>query len=377
MSKAVQLATELVARPSITPDDQDCQLLLAERLAILGFKVEHFQDQSVKNAWIRKGKENPLFVFAGHTDVVPTGSRDLWHYDPFILTESDGFLYGRGIADMKGNIAAMVIATAHFIEKHPNHKGSIAFLLTSDEEGPAIDGTIKVIDRLKARQEIPTWCVVGEPSSQDKVGDTIKVGRRGSLTGIITIRGIQGHVAYPHLADNPMHKSFNFLQQLISESWDEGTAEFPPTTFQMVHCQSGGEASNIIPEELKVQFNLRYAPCTTANQLIERIENKLKFNQLNHCSSIQWVHSAKPFFTGPGFLRDQVVQVIQEVTGFSPKCCTSGGTSDGRFIAPLGTELIELGVCNRTIHQMNECVKREDIDDLTILYERLLTRLLT
>ncbi len=376
-SETIQLAEALIKRPSITPNDEGCQLMLAERLAILGFRVEYFNHNGVTNTWIRKGTLDPLFVFAGHTDVVPTGARELWRYDPFKLTESEGMLYGRGIADMKGNLAAMITATEAFIKQNPNHQGSIAFLLTSDEEGPATDGTIKVVDVLKSRQEIPTWCIVGEPSSSKQIGDTIKVGRRGSLTGFIEIQGKQGHVAYPHLADNPIHNALPFLQQLTLESWDQGTHEFPETTFQIVHVQSGGEASNVIPAALKAQFNLRYAPCTLAKVLIDRIESKLEQAQLAHCSELSWVNSAQPFFTAPGFFRSKVEQAIESVVGFKPQCSTAGGTSDGRFIAPLGTELIELGVCNETIHQVNECVKLDDLNQIGRLYQRILESLLT
>lgn len=375
-SPTLKLACNLIRRHSVTPDDEGCQKLIADHLLPLGFRAEFMRFGHVDNLWLRKGTDDPLLVLAGHTDVVPTGPLAKWTTPPFEPTAKDGILYGRGTADMKGGLAAMVIAVENFLKSHPSHQGSIAFLITSDEEGPAIHGTRKVVETLQNRGEIPKWCIVGEPSSTHKVGDTVKHGRRGSLTGQLTIQGTQGHVAYPHLADNPIHRAMTALDNLAEEVWDKGNDDFPPTSFQIVHIESGGEASNIIPGSLTTQFNFRFSTEVTHEQLKQRVEHLLSQHQLNY--DIEWMLNGLPFLTPEGGpLCTSVHKAVERITGTPPEFSTSGGTSDGRFIATMGTQIVELGLCNKTIHQVNECTRIDDLDKLTIIYEEVLKELLT
>ncbi|WP_018690999.1 succinyl-diaminopimelate desuccinylase [Algicola sagamiensis] len=373
--EVTELTKALIERRSITPEDAGCQLLMAERLEPIGFHIESMYFVDTLNMWARKGKDGPVFCFAGHTDVVPTGPEAQWRFPPFQPTLDGDMLYGRGAADMKGSLAAMVVATERFIKKHPDHKGSIAFLITSDEEGPFVNGTTRVIDTLEARNEKIDWCIVGEPSSTDNVGDVIKNGRRGSLTGDLIVKGVQGHVAYPHLAENPCHSAAPALTELTQETWDEGNEFFPATSFQIANIQAGTGASNVIPGELHVQFNFRYSTEVTADELQTKVENILQQHQLNF--TIQWKLNGLPFLTDHGALLEAAVESVDHVTGQKPQLLTSGGTSDGRFIAPTGAEVIELGPCNATIHKVDECVSSSDIEQLALMYEGILERLLT
>ena len=374
MSDVIALAKDLIRRPSVTPQDEGCQTLMAERLARLGFVIEPMVFEDTTNLWARRGSEGPLFCFAGHTDVVPAGPLDKWHTPPFEPTIQDGILYGRGAADMKGSLAAMVVATERFVAAHPDHSGSIAFLITSDEEGPFINGTTRVIDTLEARNEKIRWCIVGEPSSTTEVGDVVKNGRRGSITGDLLVRGVQGHVAYPHLADNPIHKAAPALSELAATVWDEGNAFFPPTSFQIANIQGGTGASNVIPGELHVQFNFRFSTELTDLAIRERVEALLDRHGLDY--ELKWTLSGQPFLTDTGALLEATVAAVAEVNGQRPALLTTGGTSDGRFIAPTGAEVIELGPVNATIHKVNECVKAGDLDLLADMYQGVLTRLL-
>ncbi|MFM4802776.1 succinyl-diaminopimelate desuccinylase [Aeromonas bivalvium] len=374
MSDVIALAKDLIRRPSVTPQDEGCQTLMAERLARLGFVIEPMVFEDTTNLWARRGSEGPLFCFAGHTDVVPAGPLDKWHTPPFEPTIQDGILYGRGAADMKGSLAAMVVATERFVAAHPDHSGSIAFLITSDEEGPFINGTTRVIDTLEARNEKIRWCIVGEPSSTTEVGDVVKNGRRGSITGDLLVRGVQGHVAYPHLADNPIHKAAPALSELAATVWDEGNAFFPPTSFQIANIQGGTGASNVIPGELHVQFNFRFSTELTDLAIRERVEALLDRHGLDY--ELKWTLSGQPFLTDTGALLEATVAAVAEVNCQRPALLTTGGTSDGRFIAPTGAEVIELGPVNATIHKVNECVKAGDLDLLADMYQGVLTRLL-
>lgn len=374
MSDVIALAKDLIRRPSVTPLDEGCQTLMAERLARLGFVIEPMVFEDTTNLWARRGSEGPLFCFAGHTDVVPAGPLDKWHTPPFEPTIQDGVLYGRGAADMKGSLASMVVAVERFVAKHPDHSGSIAFLITSDEEGPFINGTTRVIDTLEARHEKITWCIVGEPSSTAVVGDVVKNGRRGSITGDLLVRGVQGHVAYPHLADNPIHKAAPALTELAATVWDQGNAYFPPTSFQIANIQGGTGASNVIPGELQVQFNFRFSTQLTDMDIRERVETLLDRHGLDY--QLDWTLSGQPFLTDTGDLLDAAVAAIEQVNGQRPALLTTGGTSDGRFIAPTGAEVIELGPVNATIHKVNECVKADDLDLLADMYQGILDRLL-
>lgn len=374
MSDVIALAKDLIRRPSVTPQDEGCQTLMAERLARLGFVIEPMVFEDTTNLWARRGSEGPLFCFAGHTDVVPAGPLDKWHTPPFDPTIQDGILYGRGAADMKGSLAAMVVATERFVAAHPDHSGSIAFLITSDEEGPFINGTTRVIDTLEARNEKIRWCIVGEPSSTTEVGDVVKNGRRGSITGDLLVRGVQGHVAYPHLADNPIHKAAPALSELAATVWDQGNAFFPPTSFQIANIQGGTGASNVIPGELHVQFNFRFSTELTDLAIRERVEALLDRHGLDY--ELKWTLSGQPFLTDTGALLEATVAAVAEVNGQRPALLTTGGTSDGRFIAPTGAEVIELGPVNATIHKVNECVKAGDLDLLADMYQGVLTRLL-
>ena len=372
---AIALTRELIEKQSVTPADDGCQPLMAERLANIGFTCECLQAEEVLNLWATRGNEGPLLVFAGHTDVVPPGPLEHWDSDPFVPTERDGFLFGRGAADMKSSLAAMVVATESFIGKHPNHKGRIGFLITADEEGPAVHGTRYVVDTLMAREETIDWCVVGEPSSTSQLGDIIKNGRRGSINATLTIKGKQGHVAYPHLADNPMHRAFDVLNQLSALQWDQGNAFFDPTQLQFSNIQSGTGSTNVIPGELNAVFNLRFSTEITADGIKKKCEDLLDKSGVDY--DMSWQLSGNPFLTEPGDLVDAATQSILEVTGVDTTLSTGGGTSDGRFIAKMGGQIIELGVINASIHQRNEHVLISDIPKLAAIYEGILTRVLT
>jgi len=374
MSQALELTKALIARPSVSPNDAGCQELLAARLTAAGFAVEPIPFGPVTNFWARRGTAGPLFCFAGHTDVVPTGPLEEWSSNPFVPTERDGHLFGRGAADMKSGLAAMVTATEDFVRRHPRHKGSIAFLITSDEEGPSVDGTRRVVELLQARGTRIDWCVVGEPSSEETCGDTIKIGRRGSLSGRLTVHGVQGHVAYPQLADNPVHALAPALAELAARKWDEGNAHFQPTSFQVSNISAGTGAPNVIPGELKARFNLRWCPEQTLARLQETVEEILRRHGVRY--TLEWFVSGLPFYTPPGVLTDAVSTAVAAVVGRNPKLSTGGGTSDGRFIAPTGAQVVELGVVNATIHKVNECCRLHDIDTLAAIYIRLLEGLL-
>ncbi len=375
MSDTLDLAIDLIARRSLTPEDAGCQQLLAQRLVPLGFKIEQLRFGEVDNLWARRGIEEPLFAFAGHTDVVPTGPLDQWQSDPFTPTLRDGYLYGRGTADMKGGIAAMVTAVERFVMQHPKHPGSIAFLITSDEEGPSVNGTVKVVEHLEARHETIDWCLIGEPTCVKTVGDTIKNGRRGSLTGKLTVHGTQGHVAYPHLALNPVHVSARAVAELCAEQWDQGNEFFPPTTFQISNVHAGTGADNVIPGDLEIVFNFRFSTELTPEKIKQRVSKILDKHTFKY--DIEWRLSGQPFLTPKGALVDAVRGAIKEVIGIETDVSTSGGTSDGRFIAPTGAQVVELGVANATIHKLNECVRIADLDLLSDCYQKILERLLT
>ena len=375
MSPTLELSKALIARPSVTPDDRGCQQLLAGRLEKIGFVIENLRFDDVDNLWARRGTTGPLFAFAGHTDVVPTGPLADWDTDPFEPVVRDGYLFGRGTADMKGSIAAMVTACERFIAAHPDHNGSMAFLITSDEEGPAVNGTVKVIDQLEARGEKINWCLVGEPSSQEQTGDIIKNGRRGSLNGVLTIQGRQGHVAYPQLADNPIHRAAPALAELANIEWDRGNEFFPPTTFQVSNIKAGTGAENVIPGTIELLFNLRFSTESTAEALKSQVTAVLDRHGLNY--DIQWRLSGQPFLTPAGELVEAARHAIQATTGIATELSTSGGTSDGRFIAPTGAQVVELGPVNATIHQTNECVNIAELDRLSDIYEEILKQLLT
>ncbi|HEV3285159.1 MAG TPA: succinyl-diaminopimelate desuccinylase [Steroidobacteraceae bacterium] len=374
MSETLELTENLLRRRSVTPADEGCQQLLTERLAAAGFHIERLPFGSVQNFWARRGAAAPLLCFAGHTDVVPTGPLEEWRGDPFVPAVHDGMLYGRGAADMKSGLAAMLTATEDFVRQHPQHRGSIAFLITSDEEGPSVDGTRRVVQRLAERGERIDWCVMGEPSSERSVGDTIKVGRRGSLSGRLTVHGVQGHVAYPHLAENPVHTLAPALAELTSRTWDQGTEHFQPTTFQVSNLNAGTGAPNVIPGELKARFNLRYSPVQTLEGLKATVEEILRRHGVRY--TLEWYVSGEPFYTPPGRLCAAVADAVAQVTGTPPQLSTGGGTSDGRFIAPLGAEVVELGVVNASIHKVNECVRVADIDALHRMYLNVLRNLL-
>jgi succinyl-diaminopimelate desuccinylase len=374
MTDTLELAKDLIARPSVTPADKGCQDLLIERLEPLGFEAEKMHFGKVDNLWLRRGSEAPLFCFAGHTDVVPPGSLDQWESDPFTPEIRDGKLFGRGTADMKGSIAAMCVAVERFIDQHPEHSGSIAFLITSDEEGPAVDGTVKVIETLQARGENIDWCLVGEPSSSNQVGDVVKNGRRGSLGARLLVHGTQGHVAYPDLADNPIHKAAFALAELTHTQWDEGNDFFPATRLQISNIHAGVGATNVIPGELEVLFNFRYSTAVTDTDLRYRTENILKRHNLDY--TLEWTHSGKPFLTKSGKLVTAIHNAILTISDIKTQLSTAGGTSDGRFIAPTGAEVVELGPLNATIHQANEHVGVAELETLSKYYEKILMNLL-
>jgi succinyl-diaminopimelate desuccinylase len=375
MSDVLKLASELIARRSITPDDAGCQAMLAARLERLGFHIEWMNAGPVTNLWARRGDKGPLVVLAGHTDVVPPGREEAWTSPPFEPTVRDGLLYGRGAADMKGAVAALVVAAERFVQHHPDFDGSLAFLLTSDEEGVAVDGTVKVIETLEKRGEKIDYAIVGEPSSRAVLGDEFKIGRRGSLTGNLTVHGVQGHVAYPHLADNPVHRAAPALAELAATVWDEGNEHFPPSSFQIANIHAGTGANNVIPGELFVQFNFRFNTEWTAEGLQARVDAILQRHGLNY--TLDWNLSGLPFLTrADGRLVEAVQEAIRDVLGIQTVASTSGGTSDARFIAPTGAEVIELGPLNATIHKVNECVGVEDLHRLAMVYERILDLLL-
>ncbi|WP_215398614.1 succinyl-diaminopimelate desuccinylase [Rheinheimera oceanensis] len=372
-SAVVALTQDLISRPSVTPEDAGCQQLMATRLAAVGFNIEvmHFED--TLNMWARRGNGKPVFCFAGHTDVVPTGPVEQWHTPPFEPTIIGDTLYGRGAADMKGSLAAMVVATERFLQRFPTPKFDLAYLITSDEEGPFINGTKRVIETLEARNEKISWCIVGEPSSSQKAGDVVKNGRRGSLTGQLTVKGIQGHVAYPQLAENPVHKAAAALAELAAEQWDNGNAYFPATSFQIANIHAGTGASNVIPGELNVMFNFRYSTQSSAEQLQQRVIALLDKHGLNY--DLDWTLNGLPFLTDSGSLVAATVKAIYQVQGFETRLETTGGTSDGRFIAPTGAQVVELGPCNATIHKINECVSVTDLEQLAKMYEAILEQL--
>ena len=374
LSPTIQLARELINIDSVTPDDKGCQELMINRLAAIGFKIERLRFAEVDNFWAKRGTGKPLFVFAGHTDVVPSGPVEQWQSPPFSTTIVDGMLYGRGAADMKGSLAAMVTACERFIANNPNHKGAIGFLITSDEEGPAVNGTIKVIEHLQARDETIDLCLVGEPSCTSQLGDTIKNGRRGSLGATLTIQGIQGHVAYPHLANNPIHLAAPALAQLISIEWDQGNEFFPPTSFQISNINAGTGATNVIPGDIEIIFNFRFSTELSEQKITQQVESIL--NQYDFDYDIDWNLSGQPFLTAQGELVAAAQKSIKAITGINTELSTAGGTSDGRFIAPYGTQVIELGPLNATIHKVNECVSTKELDDLSLIYEKILEQLL-
>ena len=369
------LAQDLIRRPSVSPEDHGCLRLIGQRLAVLGFHVERMPFGPVENLWARHGSERPLLCFAGHTDVVPTGPREEWQTDPFEPVVRDGILYGRGAADMKSGLAAMVTASERFVAANPGHSGTLAFLLTSDEEGPSVDGTRRVVETLEARGEKIDWCVVGEPSSTDVLGDTIKIGRRGSLSGKLTVHGIQGHVAYPHLADNPVHAVAPALAELAARVWDKGNEYFQPTSFQVSNISAGTGAPNVIPGELKARFNIRFSTEQTVETLQQTITEILNRHKVNY--TLEWFVSGLPFFTPPGDLSAAVEKVLEASTGRKPELSTTGGTSDGRFIAPTGAQVVELGVLNATIHKVNEQVRVADMSALSKIYEQVMKALLS
>lgn len=368
------LAKDLLSRQSITPEDAGCQDLMIKRLEALGFVIESMVFEDTTNFWARRGTKAPLFTFAGHTDVVPTGSLAHWNTDPFEPTIIDGMLYARGAADMKGSLACMVVAVERFVAEYPNHNGSISFLITSDEEGPFINGTTRVVDTLKERNEIIDMCIVGEPSSTEYVGDVVKNGRRGSLTGNLTVKGIQGHVAYPHIARNPIHQAMPVLTELATTEWDKGNDYFPPTSFQIPNINGGTGASNVIPGDLEVMFNFRFSTESTVESLQQRVIDTLNKHDLEY--DLDWIINGLPFLTDTGDLLTAVVDAVDTVNQQKPQLLTTGGTSDGRFIAQMGSQVIELGPVNATIHKVNECVKVEDLEKLTDMYQEVLNNLL-
>ena len=375
MSETLELAKALINYESVTPNDSGCQQLLQQRLEKIGFTVMHFPVNQVSNLWAKKGTGKPTLCFAGHTDVVPPGKTG-WISPPFTATVRDGFLYGRGAADMKSSIAAMVTACERFVKNHPTHQGSMAFLITSDEEGPALDGTQAVLKILNERNEIPQWCLVGEASSVEKLGDTIKVGRRGSLTAHLKIIGQQGHVAYPQLAKNAIHQALKPLDAIAQTRWDEGFGPFGPTTLQIANIQAGTGATNVIPGMLEVNFNLRYSPKSSPEHIQQTVENILK---QHHCEyEIKWTLGGKPFYTEPSHPFAQLIMsTIEQQLGYAPDPSTSGGTSDGRFFAEYGTAVVEVGPNNASIHKVNECINVAELDQLSALYEQILIAALT
>ncbi|MBI1943662.1 MAG: succinyl-diaminopimelate desuccinylase [Betaproteobacteria bacterium] len=374
MQGALELAQQLIRRRSVTPEDGGCQALIAERLERAGFRCEPMRFGEVNNLWARRGAGRPLLCFAGHTDVVPTGPLAEWHSDPFVPTVRDGRLYGRGAADMKSSIAAFVVATEIFLQERPDHSGSIAFLLTSDEEGPALDGTAKVVETLKARGETMDYCIVGEPTSVDALGDMLKNGRRGSLSGRLTVRGIQGHVAYPHLARNPVHQLAPALAELAKTQWDPGNESFPPTTWQVSNIHAGAGAGNVIPGSVEVDFNFRFSTASTDAALMQRVEAILSKHGLDY--SLSWVLGARPFLSAQGKLAQTVLEICRRHTGRRAELSTTGGTSDARFIVEISPEVLELGPVNASIHKLNEHIDLGALEQLPRIYLDVLRALL-
>lgn len=373
-SATFELARELISRVSITPNDGGCQALLAQRLARLGFTIEHLRYGDVDNLWARRGSTKPLVCFAGHTDVVPTGPLDQWHSDPFQPTVRDGVLYGRGAADMKSSIAAFVTAIEGFLAQHPDHPGSIALLITSDEEGVAVNGTVKVVEALRARGETMDYCIIGEPSSVAVLGDTMKNGRRGSLSGDLLVRGVQGHIAYPHLSRNPIHQFAPALAELSAARWDDGNEYFPPTTWQVSNITAGTGATNVIPGELRVLFNFRFSTASSEESLKSRVHEVLDRHGLDY--GVTWWLSGRPFLTPKGKLVESLSRAVKNVTGRTPELSTSGGTSDGRFIADVCREVVELGPINASIHKLDEHIVLADLDALSRIYQFTLADIL-
>ncbi|MEH6582808.1 MAG: succinyl-diaminopimelate desuccinylase [Halioglobus sp.] len=374
MDPTLELCCELIRRQSVTPLDEGCQELMMERLRRIGFNCERLRFGEVENFWAERGDEGPILVFAGHTDVVPTGPVEQWDSPPFEPIVRDGMLFGRGTADMKASLAAMVVACEAFVAENPNHSGRIGFLITADEEGPATDGTVKVIEHLQQQGKSIDWCLVGEPSSSEALGDTIKNGRRGSLGAILTVKGVQGHIAYPQLADNPIHRALPALHALTSEHWDEGSEFFPATSLQISNISGGTGATNVIPGEVEIQFNFRYSTALDEQQLKARTEAILDAHGLNY--EVIWNLSGRPFLTDSGALVDAAVASIAQITGKTAELSTAGGTSDGRFIAPTGAQVVELGPINATIHKINEQVRVADLPVLADIYRGILQRLL-
>jgi len=374
MSETIELAKSLISKASVTPDDKGCQSIMMERLKKIGFEIHPLKFGDVDNFWATRGNGGPLFAFAGHTDVVPAGNEDDWNTAPFEPTIKDGYLYGRGAADMKGGLASMVIATENFVQENPNHNGTIAFLITSDEEGVAINGTVKVMDYLNENNQKIDFCLIGEPSSSAILGDVIRNGRRGCLNGSLTVKGKQGHTAYPQLANNPIHLVAPVLNQLCDEEWDNGNEHFPATSLQISNIHSGYGVTNVIPGELEVLFNFRYSTETTHELLQKRVVEIMDDYDFEY--SIDWQHSGFPFLTPKGMLVDACAEAISNVKSIEPELSTSGGTSDGRFIAQEGTQVVELGPVNATIHQVNETVLIQDLEDLSRIYSKVLTKIL-
>lgn len=370
----IKLAKELIALNSVTPNDAGCQQLIVSRPGLSGFTATHLKYNDVDNLWLQHGQGEPVLVLLGHTDVVPAGEVTEWQSDPYTPTIKDGYLYGRGAADMKGSLAAMVTAMERFVKAHPDHKGALALLLTSDEEGNAVDGTCKVVNYLQEQNIRINWCLVGEPTSHSSAGDTIKIGRRGSLNGTLKVHGIQGHVAYPELANNPIHTVVPALSELCNTIWDHGNEHFPPTGFQISNIRAGTGADNVIPGTIEVQFNFRYSTIFTEDELVNNVNAVLNRYQLSY--EIEWRSPGQPFVTEGGQLLDAVRSSINEITGIEPVQSTDGGTSDGRFIAPGGAEVVELGPVNATIHKINECISTQDLETLSTIYERVLEKLL-
>ncbi|MEI7250352.1 succinyl-diaminopimelate desuccinylase [Pectobacterium versatile] len=369
----IELAQQLIKRPSLSPNDEGCQALMIERLTAIGFTAEAMDFGDTQNFWAWRGTGKTL-AFAGHTDVVPSGDESHWQHPPFEPIIRDGMLYGRGAADMKGSLAAMVIAAERFVAAHPNHQGRLAFLITSDEEASAVNGTVKVVEALMARNERLDYCLVGEPSSTHVVGDVVKNGRRGSITANLRVHGVQGHVAYPHLADNPVHRAAPALNELIATEWDQGNAFFPPTTMQIANIQAGTGSNNVIPGELSVQFNFRFSTELTDVLIQHRVAELLDRHQLNY--TIDWKLSGQPFLTARGELVDAVVNAVKHYNEVTPELLTTGGTSDGRFIARMGAQVVELGPVNATIHKVDECVSAADLQLLSRMYQRIMEQLI-